>query len=179
MRRPSTETREHVLQVARDLFYANGIRATGVDRVAAAAGIAPTTLYRAFASKDDLVAAYLAREAAGYREWFTAAAAGDHPRDRVLGLFDALVAQVRAPDCRGCPFQIGVAELADPGLPGHAVAAEVKRWTRDRLGELVEGHDALADELMLVLEGVYASVLTLGHEGPVLRARALVERLLR
>jgi AcrR family transcriptional regulator len=178
MRRPSAETREHVLRIARDLFYDHGIRATGVDRVAAAAGVAPTTLYRAFASKDDLVAAYLAREAAAYREWFAAAADGDRPRDRVLSLFDALVAQVRAPDCRGCPFQIGVAELADPGLAGHGVAAEVKRWTRERLGELVDGDNALADELMLVLEGVYASVLTLGHDGPVLRARALVERLL-
>ena len=172
MRRPAAETREHVLQVARNLFYERGIRATGVDRVAEAAGIAPTTLYRLFAGKDELVAAYLQREAAAYRDWFAAAA-----EDGVLGVFDALVVQVRAPDCRGCPFQIGAAELADPGLAGFAVAVEIKRWTRERFGELV-ADASLADELMLVLEGVYASVLTLGRDGPVLRAREFVRRLL-
>src|SRR3954469_2604589 len=102
MRRSAEQTREHVLGVARELFYWRGIRATGVDRVAAAAGIAPTTLYRLFASKDELVAAYLEREAAGYRDWFTSAAEAGG----ILGAFDALVEQVRAPDCRGCPFQI-------------------------------------------------------------------------
>ena len=188
MRRPSAETREHVLQIARDLFYEHGIRATGVDRVAAAAGVAPTTLYRLFAGKDDLVAAYLEREATGYRAWFTGAvdAAGPDPRDRIVAAFDALVAQVRAPDCRGCPFQIGIAELADPTLPGHRVAVAVKEWTRERLGELAAAFaarrgidpDGLGDQLVLVFEGAYAGVLTLDRDGPVLQARTLVERLL-
>src|ERR1700733_4056215 len=67
--RSSAQTREHVLGVAHELFYWHGIRATGVDRVAAAAGVAPTTLYRLFASKDDLVAAYIAANAGPYRQW--------------------------------------------------------------------------------------------------------------
>ena len=70
-RRPAAETRAHVLDVAHELFYWQGIRATGVDRVAAAAGVAPTTLYRLFACKDDLVAAYVERAAEGYREWLS------------------------------------------------------------------------------------------------------------
>ena len=60
-RRTSAETRDHILEVAERLFYWDGIRATGVDTVAAEAGVAPTTLYRLFASKDDLVAAYVDR----------------------------------------------------------------------------------------------------------------------
>ena len=64
-----------MLGVAHELFYWHGIRATGVDRVAAEAGVAPTTLYRLFASKDDLVAAYIERAGLLYREWFDAAAA--------------------------------------------------------------------------------------------------------
>jgi AcrR family transcriptional regulator len=59
--RSAAQTREHVLGVAHELFYWHGIRATGVDRVAAEAAVAPTTLYRLFASKDDLIAAYIAR----------------------------------------------------------------------------------------------------------------------
>jgi AcrR family transcriptional regulator len=185
MRRSSEQTREHVLGTARELFYWHGIRATGVDAVAAAAGVAPTTLYRLFASKDELVAAYLEREAAGYRAWFTAATAepaGD-PRGRVLALFDALAEQVRPEHCRGCPFQLGLAELPDAGRPGRAHAVAVKAWTRDRLGELTaelvdDGADVLADQLVLVFEGVYASVASLGDTGPAARARGLVERLL-
>lgn len=185
MRRSSEETREHVLRVARDLFYWQGIRATGVDKVAAAAGVAPTTLYRLFAGKDDLVAAYVQREVAGYRDWFTAATAGPGgPRDRILALFAALAVQVRPDNCRGCPFQLGIAELADPALPGRAHAVAAKAWTRERLRALATeltgseaGGAVLGDQLMLVFDGVYASVLSLGDSGPAAGASALVERL--
>ena len=74
MRRTAAQTRDHVLEVANELFYWNGIRATGVDRIAAEAEVAPTTLYRLFASKDDLVGAYMQRAGRLYREWFDAAA---------------------------------------------------------------------------------------------------------
>ncbi len=185
MRRSSEETRAHVLRVTRELFYRHGIRTTGVDRVATEAGVAPTTLYRLFASKDDLVAGYLEREAEGYRDWFTAAigAPGSPPRERILALFDALTVQVRGEDCRGCPFQIGIAELADPALPGHVQAVGVKRWTRDQLHDLavalaVPDPAVLAGQLMLVFEGVYASVLSLADDAPVAHVRSLVTRLL-
>lgn len=62
MPRSAADTREHVLEVARELFYWHGIRATGVDRIATEADVSPTTLYRLFTSKDDLVAAYVERE---------------------------------------------------------------------------------------------------------------------
>ena len=86
-RRSSAETREHVLAVAHELFYWQGIRATGVDKVAAEAEVAPTTLYRLFASKDDLVAAYVERADRGYRDWLTAATAAEvgSPRERLAG----------------------------------------------------------------------------------------------
>src|SRR5258708_3266826 len=103
MYRTAAQTREHVLQVAHDLFYWPGIRATGIGRVAAEARVAPTTLYRLFASKDDLVAAYVERADQDYRDWFstTIEAAGPHPRKRILALFDALAEQVQPQVCRG------------------------------------------------------------------------------
>jgi hypothetical protein len=68
-------------------------------------------------------------------------------------------------------------------VPGRAEAVAVKAWTRDRLAELAaelvgpgrrdEGAE-LADQLLLVLEGVYASVASLGDSGPAARARSLV-----
>jgi AcrR family transcriptional regulator len=184
-RRSSAETREHVLQVAHDLFYWHGIRAIGVDRLAEEAGIAPTTLYRLFASKDELVAAYVSRAEARYREWFVAATAADgrSARERILALFDAQKDQVRPEQCRGCPFLMALTELPDPQLAGHQHAVALKVWVRARLGELteelgVQEPEVLADRLMLVLEGVYATVQALGHEGPARQARALVEGLL-
>ena len=187
-RRSSAETREHVLAVAHDLFYWEGIRATGVDRVASEADVAPTTLYRLFASKDDLVAAYIEREDRLYREWFDAAveAGGPSPRGRILALFDALAEQVRPERCRGCPFQMTLAEFPDATTSARRNAVANKAWVRERLGELtgelaetspIDDPAALADELALLMEGVYASAQASSAEGPAARARALAEAL--
>ncbi|WP_040786179.1 TetR/AcrR family transcriptional regulator [Nocardia pneumoniae] len=186
-RRPAAETRDHILVVARELFYQQGIRATGVDRVAAEAGVAPPTLYRLFSSKDDLVAAYLEREDRHYREWFTAAASGDGPRERILAVFDALAEQVRPESCRGCPFLIALGEFPDRDLLSHKHAVVMKSWVRTQFRALVDelaatapvpDPAALADQLMLVMEGVYATTQAFGPTGPATRSRLLVETLL-
>jgi AcrR family transcriptional regulator len=186
MSRSTAETREHVLGVAHELFYWQGIRATGVDRVAAEAGVAPTTLYRLFASKDDLIAAYVERASRLYREWFDAAAAagGPDPRDQILAVFDALGEQVQPQHCRGCPFLMALAEFPDPGHPAHRAAVAVKAWVRDRLGQLTAAlagdgrSELLADQLSLVMEGTYASAQALAADGPARHARTVAELLL-
>ena len=188
-RRTAAQTREHVLEVAHELFYWNGIRVTGVDSIAAAARVAPTTLYRLFASKDDLVAAYVERADRLYREWMTEATAPDvgSPRERILALFDALDEQVQPQRCRGCPFLMALAEFPDPRIPAHARAVATKAWVQGRLRELtdalaaaepVRDPEALADQLAIVMEGVYASAQALGADGPARRARAIAETLM-
>jgi AcrR family transcriptional regulator len=186
MRRTAGQTREHVLEVAHELFYWQGIRAVGVDRIAAEAGVAPTTLYRVFASKDDLVAAYIERADGLYRQWFDAAveSGGEDPRDRILALFDALGEQVQPHQCRGCPFLMALAEFPDETLPVHRHAVAMKTWVRTRMGELAaatkrDDADALADRLTLVFEGTYASAQALGAGGPASQARDFAEALLR
>ena len=185
MPRTAAATREHILEVANDLFYWNGIRATGIDRVAAEAGVAPTTLYRLFASKDDLIGAYIGRADRLYREWFEAAAraGGPEPVQQILAVFDALSEQVQPGQCRGCPFLMALAEFPDPAHPAHRNAVAVKAWVRARFGELATacgapGPQSLADQLALVMEGVYASVQALGVDGPARRGRAFAEALL-
>jgi AcrR family transcriptional regulator len=179
------QTREHVLEVAHELFYWNGIRATGVDRVAAAAGVAPTTLYRVFESKDDLVAAYVDRADRLSRERLMAAAdgAGADPVDRVLAVFDELVVQ-REPDrCRGCALVLTLAEYPDPALPAHERAVAGKQWIRDYLAHLAGGIPGLdaaaaADQLVLIIEGANASAAALGVDGPIQQARAMAQLVL-
>ena len=187
-RRSAAETRTRILAVARDLFYWNGIRATGIDRVVAAAEVAAPTLYRLWPSKDDLVVAYVAASAEGYRAWFDeAASAGDGPREQVLAVFAALAEQTQPHLCRGCPFLLALAEYPDPGHPVHREAVAAKRWVADRFAELAAGyakdHDGvdaavLAAHLVLLMEGVYASVAALGAAGPAARARDLAAALL-
>jgi AcrR family transcriptional regulator len=188
-RRTAAQTREHVLAVAHELFYWNGIRATGVDALAAEADVAPTTLYRLFASKDDLVAAYIERADRLYRQWMTDATASGvgSPRERILALFDALGEQVQPQRCRGCPFLMALAEFPDPQLPAHARAVATKAWVHGRLRELtdalaadepIDDPEALADQLAVVVEGVYASAQALGAAGPARRARAIAETLM-
>jgi AcrR family transcriptional regulator len=160
-----------------------------VDRIVADAGIAPTTLYRLFGSKGELVTAYVIRNAEGYQTWFDAAAdaAGTDPRRRILSVFEALADQVQPGRCRGCPFLMALAEYPEPNAPGHERAVELKAWVRVRFGELasalaevadVDDPATLADWLTLAMEGVYASVQALGADGPALHSLTLVDHLL-
>ncbi|HTZ29696.1 MAG TPA: TetR family transcriptional regulator [Streptosporangiaceae bacterium] len=189
IRRSAADTRAHVLGVARDLFYWQGIHSTGIDKVAAEAKVAATTLYRLFASKDDLVAAYVTSNAEPYKEWMARATRPElgSPRVRILALFDALAEQVQPGQCRGCPFLMTLAEYPDPGHPAHKQAVAVKAWAREHLrqltrelaaGSAVSDPDALADQLVITMEGVYATVQALGHDGPARQAHALAATLL-
>lgn len=189
IRRPAAQTREHILDAAEELFYRRGIHATGVDKVVVEAGVAPTTMYRLFGSKDELVAAYVDRFAVGYQAWIESITSAAHlpPRARILGLFDALTDVTRADGFRGCPFLMVLAEYPDPHSAAHRSAQAVKAWVRAALHELTrqlpshtpEAADTLADHLALVVEGVYASTAALGSDGPAGQARAHVSLLIR
>lgn len=185
MRRTSAETRSHVLDVASDLFYWNGIRATGVDEVAAKAGVAPTSLYRLFGSKDDLVGAYVERADQDFRDLLAAAAtaAGPDPRDQILAIFDAVFDQIDSGRFRGCAMMMTLAEFPDPDLPAHRNAVAGKSGIRQRIGELTAQLNArdpaeLADHLTLVFEGMLAAGQSLGPGGPARQARRLAEVIL-
>lgn len=188
-RRSAAQTRELVLETARELFYWQGIHAVGVDTVAAEARVAPTTLYRIFTNKDGLVDAYVSREAAGHREWFEQSL-GDADRpaaDRLIALFAALSELVRPEICRGCPFQMALAELPLPTLGGREAAIELKQWVRVRFGELARQHvgrrgraaEMLADQLMLLYDGAFATAASLGGDGPAANLGAIARSLLR
>ena len=188
-RRTSEETREHILVVAGELFYYDGIRSTGIDMLAARAEVAPTTLYRLFASKDDLVAAYVECCSERYKTALRTATSPDRgtPRERILAVFDAFAAEIRSGSCRGCPFLMVLAEYADPHSAPHAKAVAHKGWLRALLHELVRelasttrlrDPEALADRLALVAEGMYASVQALGPAGPAAHGRTSAEALI-
>jgi AcrR family transcriptional regulator len=177
--------RERILQAACELFYRQGIRAVGVDAIAAAAGTNKMTLYRHFASKDELVAEYLRRLAgdAG-RLWDDLAAAhpGD-PRGQLRGWLGAMQAHVRDADQRGCALANAAIELPEKDHPARRVIEEFKRAQRDRLVALcgatgIAEPELLADELFLLLEGARVSAQSSGPNGPAARLVRMGEALI-
>jgi AcrR family transcriptional regulator len=104
--------RERILGEAFALFYAEGIRAVGVDLLIARSGVAKATFYRHFASKNDLVVAYLERRRAVLLGWLAeeVAARATRPEDQLLAVFDALGALFADPEFRGCPVHNTVVE---------------------------------------------------------------------
>jgi AcrR family transcriptional regulator len=176
--------RDRILQAARELFYRDGIRAVGVEAIASAAGTNKMTLYRHFASKDELVAAYLSQLAEeGEALWETAR--GEHPGDAEAQLRYLLrrVSQF-ADECsgRGCALANAAVELAGHGHPARRVVEAHKRRQRERLVALCREAgfakpQRLADELFLLVEGARVSLQSVGREGPGSRLYALAEGL--
>ncbi len=113
MTEPTLSARERILSTAHELFYRDGIRATGVDRLIAESGVAKLTFYRHFASKDALVRAFLAYRHERWMAWFIDALGrhGARVGGGVAPLALALQEWFSQPGFRGCAFINTVAEL--------------------------------------------------------------------
>jgi AcrR family transcriptional regulator len=179
------EVRERILRTASTLFYYRGVRAVGVDLVVEEAGVAKTSLYRYFRTKDDLIAAFLAREDEDFwSSWNRCAEL--HRADAAAELeahFDWIAERVGRPNYRGCPQLNVAAEFPDLDHPARRVATAHKQELRRRLKGIAERLRAerpeeLAAQLSLLINGAFVSsqVLAPGEAGPLLQAaaRALV-----
>src|SRR5262252_199001 len=127
--------RERILSVAADLFYRHGIRAIGVEAIAEAAGTNKMTLYRHFASKDELVAEYLRRLAErASASWDELAAQhpGD-PRAQLRAWLKEMASHVESGDERGCPLANAAVELPEKDHPARRVIETFKNAQRDRI----------------------------------------------
>jgi len=155
---PKIAMKDRILETADRLFYLQGIRAIGVDTIAAEIGISKRTLYNHFPSKDALIAAYLERRFVQPRP------SEKPPAEQILGTFDALERRFASKDFRGCPFVNAVAELGTEDQSVHKIAVAFKEsrrlWFRDLLIRLgVNGAEALATQLALLVDGSIAQDL--------------------
>lgn len=161
---------ERIMQAADRLFYQKGIRAVGVDTVAAEAGISKRSLYDTFPSKDALVAAYLQQRIQPLP------ASDQPPAAQILTLFDLLHARFAKGDFRGCPFVNAVTELADDCETARAIALDFKQQRRGNIASLLAqagapDPDALASQIALLFEGAIASMLVQQDPAVALQAR--------
>ena len=168
---------ERILATADKLFYAQGIRAVGVDTIAAEAGVSKRTLYNHYRSKDALIAAYLTTR-------FRHIAPSDAPaREQILGAFDRLERIFQATGFRGCPFVNAVAEIGDAKHAASRIAIEFKeqrrQWFRDLLVRIgVKNPDPLAMQLQILVDGAIATALVRNDPSIARFARAAAQTLL-
>lgn len=170
------EAETRLLDAARTLFYARGVQAVGMDDVRAESGVSLKRLYRTFPSKEALVTAYLER-----RDLDWTAALRDYVEshgDRVSAVFDWLGEWFASPDFRGCAFINAFGELGATSPPVAAAARAHKDRLRRYLRGFV-GDDALADQLLMLIDGAIVSAAMNGDPAAAGTARRAAEALLR
>jgi AcrR family transcriptional regulator len=163
-RRRGRGARERILKAATELFTAQGVNATGMEQLTTAAQVSKRTLYTHFASKDDLVHAYLSSiEEALLPPETSADEACPDPRRQLLAIFDW---DPRASDgpLRGCPFLNAAVEVPDPDHPVHQLTAAYKTEFARRLTALARqagAHDPeeLGEQLALLYDGAAARTM--------------------
>ena len=153
--------RDRLLDAADRLFYQEGVRAVGIDRVLAEAEAAKASLYQHFGCKDQLVASYLERRTAYARAHIEAYLAQTPPSQRALKFFDWVVEWAESKDFRGCPLQHTVTELTDAAHPARAIAHGQREWFTERSLEWttsagVKDAKATARALLVLFDGAVA-----------------------
>lgn len=172
-RTAAPDGRDRILDVAARLFYEQGIRAVGMKQIIDEAGSGKSLLYGHFATKDDLVEAYLERAAARLERSSARAlqAAGDDPGERIVALVTEAGHRVLRPGGRGCPFRNYLVEFPDGDESGTTEEAETRpaalarrtlkesRSVLDRSAKELAGPVAgavLAEQIGLIVDGLFA-----------------------
>ena len=177
----TTDVRQRILDTASTLFYERGVRAVGVDLVVDESGVAKTSLYRHFRTKDDLIVAFLEREDVEFwAQWDEVAARHvDDPVAEIEAHMRWIGKRLARANYRGCP-QINVAaEFAEAAHPAREVSRHHMQAMRKRLAELAKRFGAarpndLAAQLGVLVNGAFvsASMLTPDEATRVLLASA-------
>ena len=152
--------RDRIFQAAKSLFYKFGIRGVSVDAIAAEAETTKVTLYRVFASKDDLVVQVLEDHIRRFWQWWDAMLAphaGD-PRKQVEVLFSSFKVGLCSDEAeRGCPVANTAVEIVDEDHPARKII-------RDHEAEISRRMHALCREMGARQPKQLGDALTLAHE---------------
>lgn len=179
------QKREHLIEVATELFNRLGYHAAGVDRVIEEAGIAKTTLYRHFGSKEELIVAVLRGIDERYRDAMRQAVDEPTrgPRQKLLATFDYLETWFKDRSFYGCPFMSAASEYSERSSPVFQEAVLHKRLVIAYFEELARAAklndpQRLAEEINLLHEGATAVAHITGDATAAGRARAVAAHLI-
>jgi len=173
---PSAPAKLRILETANQLFYGDGIRTVGVDRLISASSVTKATFYKHYGSKDRLITEYIDYRHRQVAEWLAdLAAADDDPARMLAALQEAITTAISTPGFRGCPFINAAAEFPDAAHPVRRAVERHREWYVDVLEQLLRrvGHPMsgeAADDLMLARDGA----MTGGYAGdPIASTTAL------
>ena len=184
MNRKPTDTREKILTTAEQLIYRNGIHATGMDLLVKTSGVARKSIYRYFATKDDVAAAALKERDERWMCWFrTESDKGDTPRARILNMFTVLRSWFESEGFRGCAFINTAGEVGDHTDPVRQIAKLHKQKLLDYILELtgqlnIEHPDVLARQLFILIEGAITMSYVMGDSSAADSAGDVAKHLL-
>lgn len=156
--------RERILVTAHELFYRDGLRATGIDRIIAESGVAKLTFYRHFPSKDELIRTFLDYRHERWMAWFVDALGrhGAVPGGGLAPLWEVMAEWFNDPAFRGCAFINAVAEVGGT-LPGVVQIAQ---------GHKQDMQQVIADLLPAgPNQASMAGAATLAVDGAIVRAQ--------
>ena len=169
-KRDTRPAAERLRDVAKELFYKQGIRATGVEELCRVAGTTKISLYRAYESKDELIASVLRQDCAEETCWLDKAQhVGLTPAERPRAYVKAAAEAMRENDgYRGCPLGMAIVEFPDPEHPARQVADTYKLKVRAAIQQMLADAGAAepnetGDTLLLMIEGAFAAAPYLGH----------------
>jgi AcrR family transcriptional regulator len=184
--RPQAEptASERILETAYELFSRRGIRDVGIDEIIGRAGVAKATLYRHFASKDDLVVAFLERREHHWTVEFVEAEArrrGATPEEQLLAIFDAFDEWFRRQDFEACSFINTLLEMRARHPAGEASIQHLEN-VRSLVRRLAEeaglpDTDSFARSFQILMEGSIVSA-TAGDFDAAHRARVMARSLI-
>ena len=162
-REKQSDPRERILKVADHLFYANGVGATGTEKIMSVAEVAKATFYRHFESKDALVLAYLENRDRALWDYL---ARPTRPKDlrEALLKFEKMA---NRPEIIGCPFLRIASEFPDTAHPYHRLAIEHQNKILDYLTDLLKpfaiDRRASAAAILSVIDGALSIRMLYGN----------------
>ncbi len=173
--------REVIVGTAARLFYRQGYSNTGINQIVDEAGIAKSSLYHYFKSKEDLLMAYL--QETGKRTYAAlklTADTVDEPRDKVVAIFDYLEVLVQQKDFFGCNFLNIVYELPEDAVRVREQIKYQKDSIRQLFGEILQPihKERLADEIYTLFEGALIGNKVHSDTWPIASARDIVKKLI-
>jgi AcrR family transcriptional regulator len=176
--------RDAILLAADQLFTANGFGLTGVDALAAKAGVTKRTLYKQFGSKEGLFVAWLRLRDTRTRAslMHVVGSYSDQPKEQLLALFSILATLADKPDFHGCPFsrallEFGALEVENAGrLVAYEHKAALALWFRERL-ECAGVTEAtlIGEEIAMLYEGTLTRMAMTRSPQAALAARRLLQ----
>lgn len=175
---------DRLLESATTLFAAHGIRAVGIDRILAEAGVARASLYSSFGSKDALVTAYLHQlDLRDRQRWADAVATIDAPLDRVFAFFDLAIASAPVRNYRGCQYLNAATEFPGELQDVLQPVSAHREWLHEQLTALLAAAGrpdapALATKVQTIYDGALAGSKFACSEEPIRVGRGMVADLL-